>query len=380
MPIRLKNIRIFTFQTLVMSFVFVLSGIFLVLTVNHYLKQSALEEAKVRARIILDRNLATHTYFSRDLKPGLFSLTDSYRPRDYFDPTWMSSTYAVRQIDSYFKSFGESDYYYKECAIHARSPENEADEYEKDFIQCLNRDAGLIEQTAVRTFGGKPYLVVLRKGEVMETTCLRCHSVPANAPAEMVRRYGTGRSFHRSAGDVVSAISIRVPLEAAYASTNRVIFLISALLLITLALLFGIQQFLGRRLLFNPLRRIQDKAVQIATDEKHLGEEIDVSAGKELHDMITAFNSMSVILRHDRDHLEERVRARTRDLQKALEAVKQLSGMLPICSSCKKIRDDEGYWKQIEEYIHEHSEAEFTHSICPDCARKLYPDYLPKDE
>jgi hypothetical protein len=62
------------------------------------------------------------------------------------------------------------------------------------------------------------------------------------------------------------------------------------------------------------------------------------------------------------------------DLQKALSDVKQLSGLLPICASCKNIRDDKGYWKQIEGYISEHSEAEFSHSICPECAKKLYPD------
>jgi PAS domain S-box-containing protein len=61
-------------------------------------------------------------------------------------------------------------------------------------------------------------------------------------------------------------------------------------------------------------------------------------------------------------------------LQDALAEVKQLSGLLPICASCKKIRDDKGYWNQIEEYITVHSEAEFSHSICPDCMKKLYPD------
>jgi len=62
------------------------------------------------------------------------------------------------------------------------------------------------------------------------------------------------------------------------------------------------------------------------------------------------------------------------DLKIALSEVKKLSGLLPICASCKKIRDDEGYWNQIEAYIKEHSEAEFSHSICPECAKELYPD------
>jgi hypothetical protein len=62
------------------------------------------------------------------------------------------------------------------------------------------------------------------------------------------------------------------------------------------------------------------------------------------------------------------------DLQKALSDIKKLSGLLPICASCKKIRDDKGYWRQIEQYIREHSEAEFTHGICPECVKQHYPE------
>jgi DNA-binding response OmpR family regulator len=61
---------------------------------------------------------------------------------------------------------------------------------------------------------------------------------------------------------------------------------------------------------------------------------------------------------------------RVRDLETALAKVKTLSGMLPICAACKKIRDDRGYWTQIESYIRHHSEAEFSHGFCPECAQK----------
>jgi signal transduction histidine kinase len=73
--------------------------------------------------------------------------------------------------------------------------------------------------------------------------------------------------------------------------------------------------------------------------------------------------------------LEIMVAERTKELGKALSDVKKLSGLLPICASCKKIRDDKGYWNQIEEYIRDRSEAEFTHSICEECAGKLYPGF-----
>ena len=62
------------------------------------------------------------------------------------------------------------------------------------------------------------------------------------------------------------------------------------------------------------------------------------------------------------------------ELQTALEEVKVLSGLLPICSFCKKIRDDKGYWQAIETYLQKHSGAEFSHGICNDCLKKYYPD------
>lgn len=61
-----------------------------------------------------------------------------------------------------------------------------------------------------------------------------------------------------------------------------------------------------------------------------------------------------------------------RELQDALSKVKKLSGFLPICAACKRIRDDKGYWNQIESYIRDHSDIDFSHSICPECAQKLY--------
>ena len=74
-------------------------------------------------------------------------------------------------------------------------------------------------------------------------------------------------------------------------------------------------------------------------------------------------------IEEERNHLIE-------SLQDSLAKIKTLSGMLPICASCKKIRDDKGYWNQIEAYLSKHSEAEFSHGICPGCAKKLYPDYV----
>jgi len=71
-----------------------------------------------------------------------------------------------------------------------------------------------------------------------------------------------------------------------------------------------------------------------------------------------------------RKRAEEQRERYVRELEVALAKVRTLRGLLPICAACKKIRDDKGYWTQVEEYIHDHSEAEFSHSYCPECAEE----------
>jgi len=78
--------------------------------------------------------------------------------------------------------------------------------------------------------------------------------------------------------------------------------------------------------------------------------------------------------------IEEKREKTISDREKALEDIKILRGLLPICASCKKIRDDQGYWNQIEVYVHKHSEADFSHGICPECARKLYPNFYKEKD
>jgi len=70
----------------------------------------------------------------------------------------------------------------------------------------------------------------------------------------------------------------------------------------------------------------------------------------------------------------EELDKKNQELELTLSEVKTLQGFLPICASCKKIRDDKGYWNQIEKYISDHADVQFSHGICPECAKKLYPE------
>jgi PAS domain S-box-containing protein len=84
-----------------------------------------------------------------------------------------------------------------------------------------------------------------------------------------------------------------------------------------------------------------------------------------------------------KENITERKRAEAerdrliQELQEVVAKVRTLSGLLPICASCKKIRDDQGYWHQVEEYIQAHSQAQFSHGLCPECAHRMFPDFSP---
>ncbi|MFN8458655.1 MAG: response regulator [Anaerolineae bacterium] len=86
---------------------------------------------------------------------------------------------------------------------------------------------------------------------------------------------------------------------------------------------------------------------------------------------IARFNDLIELRR-----LNAELHARNEELQAMLAKVKTLSGLLPICAACKKIRDDHGYWQQVEVYLSQHTDVDFSHGLCPDCAHKLYPEFF----
>lgn len=109
--------------------------------------------------------------------------------------------------------------------------------------------------------------------------------------------------------------------------------------------------------------------------------------GRELAAFCSSFNRMSKTLRKERDNLELKVTERTeelhainRELTAAIADVKTLSGLIPICAACKKIRDDQGYWQQVESYITARSKASFSHGLCPECLPTYFPEQCQRTD
>jgi hypothetical protein len=173
-------------------------------------------------------------------------------------------------------------------------------------------DRGTMEVSAIQKIEQRSYLRLMRP-LITEKSCLTCHAEQGY-----------------KVGDIRGGISVGLPMSPFWAAGHRLVtFLWLGHVLMWLLGCAGI--CLGAR-------RLEHHIKTRATAEENL-----------FHANV--------------------------EIQKALDQIKTLKGFLPICSCCKKIRDDQGSWQQVETYIRDRSEAEFSHGICPDCLKKLYPEF-----
>lgn len=135
------------------------------------------------------------------------------------------------------------------------------------------------------------------------------------------------------------------------------------------------------------LKPIREQELRVTLEMALYKYRVDRQASEELERQIRERTAELTAANEElRKEVAERKRAEKEkdellaQLRQALAEVKTLTGFLPICTSCKKIRDDKGYWQRIESYIRDHSDADFTHSICPECAKRLYPEFLNEEQ
>jgi signal transduction histidine kinase len=312
------------------ALVFLVASVGVVHAITRELHAQAVRDATARAEQVLHRNMAIHAYMNEQLKPAVFSVLGRPPGRDVpFDAAWMSSTYAVRQMNALYRKHGgdTASVAYKEAAVNARSPSNEADAEERAFLAHAAADPSLVTSSAIREIEGRRYLVVTRRGETMERACLRCHGDPLEAPADLVRAYGASRSFYRREGELVSAISVRVPLEAAYASASAFTLRLSLTLLAVLGAALWYQFVMQRSFILRPLARLADAARALARSPSSV-ERVPLPRSRELRVLTRVFNAAARTVARRDEHLERAVEERTRELREGEAARRSLLAQL----------------------------------------------------
>jgi methyl-accepting chemotaxis protein len=174
----------------------------------------------------------------------------------------------------------------------------------------------------------------------------------------------------------IGVLHLGLSLNSIRADVNEFVLLV-VLFAVGSLIAGGVAAIGFSRVITRPLRKLARAAESFGRDETN--EAVVIESEDEVGELSRVFNAMT----ENRRHIAEERERLIAELRKTLGEVKTLRGFLPICASCKKIRDDHGYWQQIESYIREHSDAEFSHGLCPDCMQTLYPEIwekMPKSE
>jgi len=307
--------KISTYFTLALVVIFIIISSTSIFLFNQTFKREALIYAKKQAKILLDKNLSIHSYFAKNLKPELLKKYKNEIDKGYFNPQWMSSTHAIKQQQIYFKKFNKENYYYKDAAINARSPENEADFNEREYLKALNNNINLKPKDGITSYKGIKMYYLMQKGEVITKGCLICHSKPQVAPKGLVNIYGKKKSFYRKDGDVISVISIKIPLEQAYKNAQKNSIEIGIIIMLIFGSLLMLFYYFNRKVLFIPLKLLSRKTKEVTHNYHLLENKIELRTGKELADVIDAFNTMSNSLYENVTMMEEKIHDRTQKLE-----------------------------------------------------------------
>ena len=309
---------------------FIIAAAIYIINAYYGEKHRSIEKARITADNIYAVNTTILERFMYNIRPKTLQLLGNI-PGAKFDPDLMSAFYNLRSINSGYSAKGVDQYRIKLSTINSRHPLDEADAFEVQKIREFNADRTLKKFQGIRVIDGSPYYAVMHPFMITDASCVPCHSTPEVAPPGLVEIYGTDTGFGWPQGEIISAVSILVPLAAALEDANSNAKASSLYFLGFLCVVLVITGYLLNTLVLAPLQRASDIAKHIAANPtERLGERIELPKNRELAEFAQAFNDMGVALFDERASLEERVAKRTAELAKAnkkLEILSNLDGL-----------------------------------------------------
>ena len=258
--------------------------------------------------------------------------------------TLMNPAYMLRQtMENYESLYGVRGHI---TSLKYFRPETAPDEWEKSALHEFGK--GKEEISEFTEIDGKPYFRYMAPMFVTKG-CLKCH----------------GHQGYK-VGDVRGGVSVSVPMEPYLVNQYRQT--------ITLAFSLGLLWLLGFGGLILAMRGLKRRTRERDKAEAELQktyDELEIKVRERTTVLSMTNKKLSQEIK-ERKQVEKEREQLINELQEALVNVKTLSGLLPICANCKKIRDDKGYWNNLEGYIQTHSEVKFSHGMCSECSDELY--------
>ncbi len=250
-----------------------------------------------------------------------------------------------------------------------RSDQNAREDYAEAASQILSGQPGVVRLVSGETIayapvsfhdepGGDAFWVLLKR--------IKSVAYPVSANVwfdEATEAINSGLAMSELAGDMAN----NAMMATITAATRE---LIVSLVLLTLAvMIFVFFAFWSRSRILLPIQHLIGVTEKIAGGD--LSQRVKALGGSEFGRLGESFNSMT----QERNEMQAAVEEKNAALEKALAEIKTLRGIVPICAHCKQIRDDTGFWQQVEVYVRDRTEAEFSHGICPECIKEFYPEF-----
>ncbi len=284
---------------------------FFALALNLHLERLMEGEARSKAALILSQVEAVQGYVRATLRPAMYRLL----PEDQFVLEAMSTSYITRGVMS-DQNLAKQAFLYRRVGVGARNPDYEADGLERGYIARFEAEPGLVRVEELVEFDGEKHFVTARP-QRFEEACLRCHGDPAEAPRELIERYGAQRGFGRQVGQLAGIDLVRLKVQHDLGGVLDATISFAALFAVGILVLFLVIQGFFHRLVVQSLRRVTEVMRRLFPEEAR--ETAALPSGEdEIEDILHGFEAFAQHLRQARldltDYaatLEDKVAART---------------------------------------------------------------------
>jgi HAMP domain-containing protein len=262
---------------------FALSG----LALSNVLESRAKSEVTSKALILIQTMNAVRDYTSTNIQPLL-------NPRLDTDPVFIPETVPafsatevfqrVRKTDTY------KDFFYKEATLDPTNLRDKADTFESDLVNRFRKEPDTKEVSGFRDLPGGQVFYIARPLAVQKESCLRCHSTPEKAPKSHIATYGDQNGFGWKLNDIIAAQIISVPAEEVLSNARRSLSLIMGILLVVFLVIVFVINYLLKRSVISPIRRMARTAEAVSMGE--MDEEFEQNTRDEIGSLAAAFNRM----------------------------------------------------------------------------------------
>ena len=248
------------------------------------LQENAREEVLRNARLMMDTALSVRAYTVEQIKPHLDKQLE-----EVFLPQTVPAYAATETLGNIQKKY--RDYGYKEATLNPTNPRDRATDWEADIVQQFRQNADSKELISERAAATGRLLYIAKPIQITNAACLQCHSVPANAPASMIKIYGEANGFGWKHNEIIGAQVVTVPMEIPIRNAERTFKTFMASLAAVFAVIFVVLNLMLSWLIVRPIRRMSQAADKVSTGDFEVPEFAD--GGKdEVAVLGSSFNRM----------------------------------------------------------------------------------------